>query len=89
MGSLSVCIGKIDYYLIEVFFLSVAMFLGVWICVSLRFWNILGGLWQILAGFILICCEAPCCCMFIDHVQRLADRVDNRPYWNRALAYTM
>ncbi|XP_044752421.1 calcium channel flower isoform X2 [Coccinella septempunctata] len=47
----------------------------------------LGGVSLVLVAFIVICCEAPCCCMFIDHVQRLSEVVDNRPYWNRAAAY--
>ncbi|CAH1175734.1 unnamed protein product [Phaedon cochleariae] len=65
----------------------IAMFLGVWVCVTISAWGILAGLWQIVAGFILICCEAPCCCMFVEHVQRLADILESRPYWNRAVAY--
>lgn len=69
------------------FFFPVAIFLGVWMCVSISPFNILLGIWQILAGFIVLCVEAPCCCMFIDHVQKLADFMDGRPYWNRALVY--
>lgn len=65
----------------------VAMFLGVWVCVTISVSNLLAGLWQIFAGFLLICCEAPCCCMFVEHVQKLADFIENRPYWNRAAAY--
>ncbi|XP_050505036.1 calcium channel flower isoform X2 [Diabrotica virgifera virgifera] len=65
----------------------VAMFLGVWLCVSLSFTTIVAGLWQIVAGFIVLSCEAPCCCMFVEHIQKLADFIDGRPYWNRAAAY--
>ncbi|XP_017786487.1 PREDICTED: calcium channel flower isoform X2 [Nicrophorus vespilloides] len=49
--------------------------------------SLLSGMWQIVAAFIVICCEAPCCCMFIDHVQRLSDFVERRPYWNKAVFY--
>ncbi|CAH1185894.1 unnamed protein product [Phyllotreta striolata] len=66
-----------------------AMALGVSVCISFSAVNIIGGIWQILAGFVLICCEAPCCCLFIDHVQRLADFIDSRPYWNRAAVYVL
>ncbi|XP_023028991.1 calcium channel flower isoform X2 [Leptinotarsa decemlineata] len=65
----------------------IAMFLGVWVCVTISFWGIVAGLWQITAGFIVLCCEAPCCCMFVDKVQKLADFIESRPYWNRAVAY--
>ncbi|CAH2002154.1 unnamed protein product [Acanthoscelides obtectus] len=66
-----------------------AMFLGVFVVISFSPLNIVGGLLQIVAGFIVLCCEAPCCCMFVDNVQRLADFVDSRPYWNRAAAYVV
>ncbi|KAJ8942896.1 hypothetical protein NQ314_009871 [Rhamnusium bicolor] len=70
----------------------IAIFLGVWNCVGIVTGNVsalASGLWQIIAGFIVICCEAPCCCMFVDHVQRLSDFVEGRPYWNRALGYVI
>ncbi|XP_072388985.1 calcium channel flower isoform X1 [Diabrotica undecimpunctata] len=65
----------------------IAMFLGIWLCVSFSFGTIVAGLWQIVAGFIVLSCEAPCCCMFVEHIQKLADFMDGRPYWNRAAAY--
>lgn len=71
---------------------GVAIFLGVWNCVFIFFGNInglLSGLWQMIAGFLVIVCEAPCCCLFVDFVQSLSDWVDRRPYWNRALAYVV
>ncbi|KAJ3632870.1 hypothetical protein MTP99_009853 [Tenebrio molitor] len=70
----------------------IAILLGVWNCVGILVGNVLGlisGMWQIIAGFLVICCEAPCCCMFVDHVQRVSDWVDRRPYWNRALGYVL
>ncbi|XP_018564907.1 calcium channel flower [Anoplophora glabripennis] len=71
---------------------AIAIFLGVWNCTGILGANIdalISGVWQILAGFVVICCEAPCCCMFIDHVQRFSDWIDKRPYWNRALGYVV
>ncbi|KAJ8961242.1 hypothetical protein NQ318_008925 [Aromia moschata] len=70
----------------------IAIFLGVWNCVGIITADIdalLAGIWQIIAGFIVLCCEAPCCCMFVDHVQKLSDAIDRRPYWNRALGYVI
>lgn len=70
----------------------VAILLGVWNCVAILVGSataLIAGMWQILAAFGVLCCEAPCCCMFVDHVQRLSEWVDKRPYWNRALGYVM
>lgn len=70
----------------------IAALLGIWNCVSILTGNVSGliaGMWQIVASFIVLCVEAPCCCMFIDQVQRFSDMVDNRPYWNRALGYVI
>ncbi|XP_033220529.1 calcium channel flower isoform X1 [Belonocnema kinseyi] len=69
---------------------GIAIFLGVWNCASILLGNIsclLGGIWQMLAGFAVFAIEAPCCCLFIDFVQNLSDWVDKRPYWNRAAFY--
>ncbi|XP_054282661.1 calcium channel flower isoform X1 [Macrosteles quadrilineatus] len=69
---------------------GMAIFLGMWNCIGILLGNIdclLGGMWQMVAGFLVIVIEAPCCCMFIDFVQTLSDYVDKRPYWNRAVLY--
>ncbi|CAH0558298.1 unnamed protein product [Brassicogethes aeneus] len=63
----------------------VAIFLGVWNCEVILTGNveaIVAGIWQIVAGLIVISCEAQC-----KKVQKLSDMVEQRPYWNRALAY--
>lgn len=69
---------------------GIAIFLGVWNSVGIVLGDVsclLGGVWQMLAGFIVIVVEAPCCCMFIDFVQTLSEWVDKRPYWNRGAFY--
>ncbi|CAH1129488.1 unnamed protein product [Ceutorhynchus assimilis] len=71
---------------------GIAIFLGLWNCVAILVINVaalVAGMWQMVAGFLVLCVEAPCCCMFIDHVQRLSDAVENRPFWNRALFYVV
>ncbi|KAI4483295.1 hypothetical protein M0804_008350 [Polistes exclamans] len=68
----------------------IAIFLGVWNCATILFASIicfLSGIWQMVAGFIVLMIEAPCCCLFIDFVQNLSDMVENKPYWNKAAAY--
>ncbi|XP_066584059.1 calcium channel flower-like isoform X2 [Prorops nasuta] len=69
---------------------GIAIFLGVWNCVWIFFAQIdclIGGMWQMVAGFLVVMVEAPCCCMFVDFVQNLSDWVERRPNWNRAAAY--
>lgn len=71
---------------------AVAIFLGAWNSVSILFGSIdclISGLWQMVAGFLVMMIEAPCCCLFIDFVQNLSKNVESRPYWNRAAAYCL
>ncbi|KAJ6643232.1 Calcium channel flower, partial [Pseudolycoriella hygida] len=49
--------------------------------------QVLSGILQMLIGFFVMVVEAPCCCMFIDFVQQIAEKADQRPYWNRAALY--
>lgn len=68
----------------------VAILFGFWNClgiVLINFNSVLSGVLQICAGFLVMMLEAPCCCLFIDHVQVLANKADSRPYWNRAALY--
>ncbi|XP_047041759.1 calcium channel flower isoform X1 [Helicoverpa armigera] len=68
----------------------IAIVLGLLNCISIVVLNVaclIAGIWQMLAGFIVIVCEAPCCCFFIDYVQTLSDKVESRPYWNKAALY--
>nr|XP_033337922.1 calcium channel flower isoform X2 [Megalopta genalis] len=70
----------------------IAIFLGAWNCVMILFGSVsclISGVWQMMAGFIVVMIEAPCCCLFIDFVQNLSDWVEKRPYWNRAAAYCL
>lgn len=70
----------------------IAIFLGAWNCASILFGQIdclISGMWQMIAGFLVVMIEAPCCCLFIDFVQNLSDWVEKKPYWNRAAAYCL
>jgi len=71
---------------------------GAFFCVLFGLWNCLGillaqvmclvsGIIQILLGFVVMAIEAPFCCMFIDHVQTVSQKIDSRPLWNRAILY--
>ncbi|KAG6452963.1 hypothetical protein O3G_MSEX007918 [Manduca sexta] len=68
----------------------IAIILGLINCLSIVVFNVaclIAGIWQMLAGFIVIVCEAPCCCFFIDYVQTISDKMETRPYWNKAVLY--
>ncbi|XP_069690579.1 calcium channel flower isoform X1 [Periplaneta americana] len=68
----------------------VAIGLGLWNCVGIVIGQVdclIGGMWQMVAGALVIVIEAPCCCLFIDFVQNFSDWVEKRPYWNRAALY--
>ncbi|GLG97841.1 hypothetical protein R5R35_003143 [Gryllus longicercus] len=70
----------------------VAIALGVMNCASIVLGQVdclIGGLWQMVAGFLVILVEAPCCCFFIDFVQNMAEFADRRPYWNRGALYVI
>lgn len=69
---------------------GVAIFLGLWNCLSILFVDlgcVLAGVWHIVGGFAIIVIEAPCCCFFVDYVQTLSDFMEKRPYWNKAVLY--
>lgn len=67
-----------------------AILFGLYNCISILFADVgclVGGILEILAGFVVLGIEAPCCFIFIDHVQQIAEKADQRPYWNRAALY--
>lgn len=67
----------------------VAMALGVWTCLNISPLCIVAGIWLVLAGFLVTALEAPCCCMFVDFVQQFSNWADTRPYWMKAVGYTL
>nr|CAH0112732.1 unnamed protein product [Daphnia galeata] len=67
----------------------VAMALGLWTCISFSPICIVAGIWQIMAGFVVVLAEAPCCCMFLDFVQTFTNFIDRRPVWHKAGFYIL
>ncbi|XP_012256883.2 calcium channel flower isoform X2 [Athalia rosae] len=70
----------------------IAILLGAWCSVDILWGDVaslIAGIWQMVAGFLVIMVEAPCCCVFIDFVQNISDLADRRPYWNRAAVYCL
>jgi len=48
---------------------------------------IIFSIWQMIIGFAVVTIESPCCCMFVDHVQALTERIEKKPLWIKALIY--
>jgi len=65
----------------------VAMFFGVWCAVSIYPTCIVAGIWQILAGLVVILVEAPFCSKFVPPVAKFSTLVESRPTWQRGLVY--
>ncbi len=51
-----------------------------WMC-------IVGGIFMMLAGLVVIVVEAPFCCMFLDFVQQISSTMEGRPVWQKAALY--
>ncbi|XP_026273454.1 calcium channel flower isoform X2 [Frankliniella occidentalis] len=69
---------------------GIAIFLGIWAATGILFAQIdclIAGIWQMLAGFLVIVIEAPCCCMFLDFVQSASDFMEQKPYYYRGALY--
>ncbi|XP_058837882.1 calcium channel flower isoform X1 [Topomyia yanbarensis] len=67
-----------------------AVLFGLYNCIGILLGDVgclVGGILEILAGFVVLAIEAPFCFIFIDYVQQVAEKADQRPYWNRAALY--
>ncbi|XP_037825303.1 calcium channel flower [Lucilia sericata] len=63
---------------------------GLFNALSLLLLNVsclIGGILQVVIGFLVMSLEAPCCFFCIDYVGQMADMADARPMWNRAALY--
>ncbi|KAK9392363.1 calcium channel flower like [Crotalus adamanteus] len=62
-------------------------FSGLWMCLTIYPLNIVAGIWMMLNAFILILCEAPFCCQFIEFANVVSARVDKLRPWQKAVFY--
>ncbi|XP_039111092.1 calcium channel flower homolog [Hyaena hyaena] len=60
---------------------------GLFNCVTIHPLNIAAGVWMIMNAFILLLCEAPFCCQFIDFANTVAEKVDRLRSWQKAVFY--
>ncbi|KAM6431141.1 calcium channel flower homolog isoform 1-T1 [Liasis olivaceus] len=62
-------------------------FSGLWMCMTIYPLNIAAGVWMMLNAFILILCEAPFCCQFIEFANVVSARADKLRPWQKAVFY--
>jgi len=63
--------------------------LGLFACITLHAACLAAGLIQMLLGFLILTLEAPCCCLFLDFIERISHFSETRPYWQKALLYCL
>uniref|UniRef100_A0A2K6ME68 Calcium channel flower domain containing 1 n=1 Tax=Rhinopithecus bieti TaxID=61621 RepID=A0A2K6ME68_RHIBE len=60
---------------------------GLFNCITIHPVNIAAGVWMIMNAFILLLCEAPFCCQFIEFANTVAEKVDRLRSWQKAVFY--
>ncbi|XP_052579830.1 calcium channel flower homolog isoform X3 [Peromyscus californicus insignis] len=60
---------------------------GLFNCVTIHPLNIAAGVWMIMNAFILVLCEAPFCCQFVEFANTVAEKVDRLRSWQKAVFY--
>lgn len=54
---------------------------------SLSPFCILLSVWQMVLGFGVIIIESPCCCVFVEHIHKITEKVDSKPVIFKAALY--
>ncbi|KAI5938035.1 calcium channel flower homolog isoform X3 [Manis javanica] len=60
---------------------------GLFSCITVHPLNIAAGVWMITNAFILLLCEAPFCCQFVESANTVAEKVDRLRSWQKAVFY--
>ncbi|XP_033714925.1 calcium channel flower homolog isoform X1 [Tursiops truncatus] len=60
---------------------------GFFNCITIHPLNIAAGVWMIMNAFVLLLCEAPFCCQFIEFANTVAAKVDQLRSWQKAIFY--
>nr|KAF6277173.1 calcium channel flower domain containing 1 [Pipistrellus kuhlii] len=60
---------------------------GLFSCITIHPLNIAAGAWMITNAFVLLLCEAPFCCPFIEFANTVAAKVDQLRSWQKAVFY--
>uniref|UniRef100_A0A8C5SAS4 Calcium channel flower domain containing 1 n=1 Tax=Laticauda laticaudata TaxID=8630 RepID=A0A8C5SAS4_LATLA len=62
-------------------------FSGLWMCLTIYPLNIAAGVWMMLNAFVLLLCEAPFCCQFIEFANIVSAKADQLRPWQKAVFY--
>ncbi|XP_052790904.1 calcium channel flower-like [Mya arenaria] len=65
----------------------VAMVMGIMRCLTFTPLCLVAGILELLAGFMVVVLEAPCCCPFLDFIDKIGKFSENRPYWQKGALY--
>ncbi|XP_061460439.1 calcium channel flower homolog [Rhineura floridana] len=60
---------------------------GLFNCVTIYPLNIAAGVWMMLNAFVLILCEAPFCCQFVEFANAVSAKADKLHPWQKAAFY--
>ncbi|XP_040819330.1 calcium channel flower homolog isoform X1 [Ochotona curzoniae] len=60
---------------------------GLFNCITIHPLNIAAGVWMIMNAFVLLLCEAPFCCQFVEFATAVSERVERLRSWQRAVFY--
>lgn len=60
---------------------------GLFNCITIHPLNIAAGVWMIMNACVLLVCEAPFCCPFIEFANTVAEWLDRRHAWQKAVFY--
>ncbi|OCT65264.1 uncharacterized protein LOC398870 isoform X1 [Xenopus laevis] len=60
---------------------------GLWSCVTINPLNIAAGVLMMLNAFVLVLCEAPFCCQFVEFANTVSEKADRLKSWQKAAFY--
>nr|XP_020743999.1 calcium channel flower homolog isoform X2 [Odocoileus virginianus texanus]XP_020744000.1 calcium channel flower homolog isoform X2 [Odocoileus virginianus texanus] len=60
---------------------------GLFNCITIHPLNIAAGVWMIMNASVLLLCEAPFCCQFMEFANAVAAKADRLRSWQKAVFY--
>ncbi|KAG5210972.1 calcium channel flower homolog isoform X1 [Ovis aries] len=60
---------------------------GLFNCITIHPLNIAAGVWMVMNASVLLLCEAPSCCQFMEFANAVAAKADRLRSWQKAIFY--
>ncbi|XP_055256047.1 calcium channel flower homolog isoform X2 [Moschus berezovskii] len=60
---------------------------GLFNCITIHPLNIAAGVWMVMNASVLLLCEAPFCCQFMEFANTVAAKADRLRSWQKAIFY--